>query len=74
MRGFLTRTVTTTTITYVTLVDGNVCEKQLEKVGNITEKQAQKILGNVIIKGIETNESTYQLSMDEFVKVASKID
>lgn len=86
MRNTITRTLATSEITGYTLeiVDGKPQVKELEKItiaGKAKEKDALKALKKVYgdVKGltvgsIETSEAVYEISVEDFVKYATKKD
>lgn len=85
MRKTITRTMNTSTISacMLTVVDGNPTVETLEPItvmGKATEKDALKMLKEkygknnaITVTGIEVSEETYEISVDDFVKYATKI-
>ena len=86
MRKTIVRTMSTSTIYAYMLevVDGKPVAKDLEPLtvmGSATEKDALKVLkdkygkDNAITVGkIEVTENTYEISVDDFVKYAKKVE
>lgn len=85
MRKNITRTLTRATVKAFTvkMVDGLPVVESLEPVhgwGNLTEKEAQKLvkdahgIGNATIGEITYAQESYRLSIDKFVEVAEMID
>lgn len=86
MRKTITRTMTTSTIKgfKLKIVDGAPSVETLDPVtimGNANEKHALKALrevygkdNSITVGSIETSEETYEISVDDFMKYATKVD
>lgn len=86
MRKSITRTMSTSTIKgfMLEIVEGNPVPKQLEPItvnGKVKEKDALKIFKDkygktsaITISSIDVEESTYEISVEDFVKYATKIE
>ena len=85
MRKTITRTMHTSTITAckLTMVDGAPTVETLEPVvvmGKATEKEGMKALKDkygkdsaITITSINVTEDTYEISVEDFVKYATKV-
>lgn len=86
MRKTITRTMCTSTVHAYTLsiVDGKPVAKELEPVvvmGKAKEKDALKVLKDkygsttaITVGKIQVEESTYEISVEDFVKYATKVE
>lgn len=85
MRKTITRSMATSTIKSfkTSIVDGKPEVKELDPVivaGKVSEKDALKVLkkemedvNGVVIAGIETKEDVYEISVEDFIKYATKV-
>ena len=86
MRKYITRTMSTSTIHgfKVTIKDGTPVAEALEPIvvgGKVSHKDATKLLKKqyadcemLTVNKIDVTEDTYQISVDEFIKHAKKVD
>lgn len=86
MRKTITRTLTRATVTGYTveMTNGKPDVKPLDPVtawGKLTDSEAEKVLltaygkdAKPIVGGVEYTDETYEISIDDFVSLATKIE